>query len=116
MSRIAEKAECSMDYWKTFTAMQYDMTASVTNAISHATCTTALDLKAAVIITVTQSGQTARMISRFRPACSIIATTTSPRVQRQLSMSWGVIPYLVNVAATTYEKINRIVTKRAQNA
>ena len=90
MSKIAEQAENSMDYWKRFSAQQCEMSASVTNAISHATCTTALDLKASAIITVTQSGHTARMISRFRPACPIIATTTNPKVQRQLNLSWGV--------------------------
>lgn len=115
MARIAEKAESAMDYWGRFTSMQYDMAASVTNAISHATCTTALNLKAAVIITVTQSGHTARMISRFRPACPIIVTTTSSRVQRQLSMSWGVIPYLVKVAESTDEMFDMGVEKALES-
>ena len=47
----------------------------ITNAISHATCTTAIDLNAAAIITVTQSGRTARMISKYRPDCTIIDTS-----------------------------------------
>lgn len=111
MAKIAEKAEDSMDYWKRFSLMQYDMMASVTNAISHATCTTALDLKAAAIITVTQSGHTARMISRFRPACPIIATTTSKMVYRQLSMSWGVVPFLVEPVSTTDEMFDMGVEK-----
>lgn len=115
MSKVAEKAESSMDYWKRFSSMQFDMMASVTNAISHATCTTALDLKASAIITVTQSGHTARMISRFRPACPIIATTVSPRVQRQLSLSWGVLPYLVNVASTTDEMFDMGVEKALES-
>ncbi|MEI3578744.1 MAG: pyruvate kinase alpha/beta domain-containing protein [Acutalibacteraceae bacterium] len=63
---------------------------NVTNAISHATCTTAYDLKAAAIISVTQSGQTARMSSRFRPGVPIIGCTTSKEVFRQLSLAWGV--------------------------
>jgi pyruvate kinase len=103
MCKIAESAEESMDYWKRFSVKEFDMMTSVTNAISHATCTTALDLSASAIITVTQSGHTARMISRFRPACPIIATTTDPRVLRQLSLSWGVIPYLVQEALSTDE-------------
>lgn len=103
MSKIAEKAESSMDYWKRFAKMQYDMATGVTNAISHATCTTALDLKASAIVTVTQTGHTARMISRFRPACPIIATTVSPRVHRQMSLSWGVISFLVKEASSTDE-------------
>ncbi len=115
MVKIAKKAESSIDYWKQFTSMQPDMNASVTNAISHATCTTALDLKASAIITVTQTGHTARMISRFRPACPIIATTVCPRVQRQLSLSWGVIPYLVKHVTTTDEMFDTGVEKALES-
>ena len=115
MSKIAEQAENSMDYWKRFSAQQCEMSASVTNAISHATCTTALDLKASAIITVTQSGHTARMISRFRPACPIIATTTNPKVQRQLNLSWGVLPYLVGMANTTDEMFDMGIEKALES-
>jgi pyruvate kinase len=115
MSRIAQKAENSIDYWKELMAMRYTMSPSVTNAISHATCTTAMDLSAAVIITVTQTGHTARMISRFRPACPIIAATTSPMVQRQLNLSWGVIPYLVKEAGTTDEMFAMGVEKAQES-
>lgn len=95
--------------------MQFEMTPTVTNAISHATCTTALDLNAAAIITVIQSGHTARMISRFRPACPIIATTVSPRVRRQLSLSWGVIPHLVKEASSTDEMFDMGVEKALES-
>ncbi len=115
MAKIAEKAESSMDYWKRFTTQQTELNTSVTNAISHATCTTALDLKASAIITVTQSGHTARMISRFRPACPIIATTVNPKVQRQLSLSWGVLPYLVPVANTTDEMFDMGIEKALES-
>ena len=111
MVRVAEKTESAIDYWKKFSNAQFEMMPSVTNAISHATCTTALDLKAAAIITVTQTGHTARMISRFRPACPIIATTVCPGVQRQLSLSWGVIPYLVRTVTTTDEMFDTGVEK-----
>ena len=107
MSRIAEKAENSMDYWKRFLNAQFEMIPTITNAISHATCTTALDLKASAIITVTHSGHTARMISRFRPDCPIIATTVCPKAQRQLSLSWGVTPYLVEEASSTDEMFDK---------
>ncbi|MCX8132056.1 MAG: pyruvate kinase [Clostridia bacterium] len=115
MSKIAEKAEKSIDYWKRFSNKQPEMQSSVTNAISHATCTTALDLKASAIITVTQSGHTARMISRFRPACPVIATTVSPKVQRQLSLSWGIIPYLVREVSTTDEMFDTGVEKALES-
>lgn len=115
MSKIAKKAESSMDYWKRFSSEQFEINTSVTNAISHATCTTALDLKAAAIISVTQSGHTARMISRFRPACPIIATTVNSKVQRQLNLSWGVLPYLVAVATTTDEMFDMGVEKALES-
>jgi pyruvate kinase len=115
MAKIAEKAESSMDYWKRLSNMRYDMIPNVTNAISHATCTTAQDLSASAIITVTHSGHTARMISRFRPHCPIIATTISPRVQRQLSLSWGVSPFLVDLASTTDQMFDMGVEKALES-
>jgi pyruvate kinase len=51
-----------------------------------------MDLSASAVITVTSSGHTARMISRFRPLCPIVALTEHDRVRRQLCISWGVIP------------------------
>jgi pyruvate kinase len=115
MAKIARKAEASIDYWDRFQRMQIDFSPNVTNAISHATCTTAQDLKASAIITVSHSGHTARMISRFRPQCPIIATTVSPRVQRQLSLSWGVLPYLVPEATSTDEMFDVGVEKALES-
>jgi len=115
MAKIAEKAESAVNYWKRFNSQQSEISTSVTNAISHATCTTALDLKASAIITVTQSGHTARMISRFRPACPIIATTVNPKVQRQLNLSWGVLPYLVGAANTTDEMFDMGIEKALES-
>ncbi len=69
--------------------------ADVTTAISYATCTTAANLQAAAIITVTMSGFTAGMISRYKPACPIIACTVEPKVYRQLNLLWGVVPILI---------------------
>jgi pyruvate kinase len=103
MASIAEQTEKSIDYWSEFLKSEYEMVSSVTNAISHATCMTAMDLKAAAIVAVTHSGRTARLISRFRPESPIIATTVSPRSLRQLSLSWGVYPYLVREVRTTDE-------------
>jgi pyruvate kinase len=83
----------------------------VTNAISHACCTTALDLEAAAIVTVTQSGHTARMLSRFRPQCTIVAVTVNEMVQRQLSLSWGINAYLGEAVTSTDELFEAGVKK-----
>jgi pyruvate kinase len=115
MVSITDQAEASIDYWKRFKELDYEIQPSVTNAISHATCTTAMDLKAGAIVTVTHSGRTARMISRFRPSCPIIATTVFPRPYRQLSLSWGVLPFLVEMVDTT-EKMFDLALAKAQES
>ncbi|SMC54157.1 pyruvate kinase [Papillibacter cinnamivorans] len=103
MVRTLEAAEAEIDYWARFLAGGFSARASVTNAISHACCTTAHDLGADAIITVTTSGHTARMISRFKPQCAISAITTTDRVCRQLSISWGVFPILTAPVTSTDE-------------
>lgn len=92
MARIAERTEQDIDYGGRMKKRENIDSFDVTTAISHATCTTAMDLKAAAIITVTISGFTAGMIARYKPSCPIIACSVSPRICRQLSLSWGVIP------------------------
>lgn len=103
MVEIARRTESSIDYWKNLQNARYTMLSSVANAISHATCTTAMDLNAKAIITITHAGRTARLISRFRPGCPVVATTVFPRVQRQLNLSWGIWPILVDEVQTTDE-------------
>lgn len=96
MVRIAEKAEESINYIKRFNSRDNtDIAFDVTNAISHATCTTAHDLGAKAIITVTKSGETARQLSKFRPLYPIIGCTIEDRVCRQLNLSWGVQPLVI---------------------
>lgn len=77
MVKIAERTEIDINYRRRFNEMGSGAINDVTNAISHATCTTGMDLNAAAIITVSKSGRTARMISKFRPTCPIIACTMS---------------------------------------
>ncbi len=103
MVTIAEQTEKSIDYWARFMTAKYEMVPSVANAISHATCMTAMDLKASAIVAVTHGGRTARLISRFRPDCPIIGTTVSPQAVRQLALAWGVFPYLVGELQSTDE-------------
>lgn len=70
-------------------------------AVAHASVETALDLSAAAIVTPTVSGSTARIVSRFRPPCPIIAVTPSPFAQRELVLFWGVYPLLSQYGAST---------------
>ena len=78
-----------------------DIAFDVTNAISHATGTTAHDLGAKAIITVTKSGMTARQLSKFRPLYPIVGCTTDDHVYRQLNLSWGVSPLLIDEETDT---------------
>jgi pyruvate kinase len=115
MAKIAERAEQSIDYKERFIKKSFVTEMTVTNAISHATCTTAHDLGAAAIITVTTSGNTARMVSKFRPACPIIATTMSEKVQRQLNLSWGVKPLIAKKKCESLELFDHAVEVSVDN-
>jgi len=109
MASIAQRAEQDINYQKRFNEMGVDMENNITNAISHATCTTAHDLGAEAIIAVTNSGHTARMVSKYRPQCPILAPTISKRVMHQLSLSWGVVPMLSEMKETTDELFEHVV-------
>ncbi len=103
MAKIAERAERDINYGQRFKSRTTMDSINVTNAIAHATCTTAHDLNAAAIITVTKSGKTARLISKFRPAIPIVACSPEEGVCRQLNMSWGVIPLHIEEKTNTDE-------------
>lgn len=94
MDRIALKTEESIDYFAKITGHQGRFKANITNAISYAAVTTATDLSASCIIPITDSGFSARMVSKFRPICPIVAITADESVYRQLNMTWGCYPYL----------------------
>lgn len=101
MARIAVKTESDIDYVSRFRTAFSDSSPDITSAISHATVTSAHDLKASAVITVTKSGQTARIISKYRPDCPIISCTTSQQVWRQMNLSWGVVPLLIEEENST---------------
>ena len=93
MATIAERAENGINFKKRFNALETDIN-TITDAVSHSTCAAAFDLDAKAIIAVSQSGYTARKISRFRPSAPIIAPTTSEKAYNQLALNWGVLPTL----------------------
>lgn len=95
MARIAERTENDICYDARLRRRSEEERQDVTAAISHACCTTAMDLKASAIITVTMSGFTARMISRYQPGCPIIGCTVDEVVYRQLGLMFDVTPLLI---------------------
>ena len=94
MAKIARATEESFDYELILRQKKAFMQPTITNAISHATCTTAMDLKAKAIITATSGGYTARMVSSYRPFAPIIASTNDEKTYRQMSLYWGVFAIL----------------------
>ena len=95
MVRIATRTEQDINYLQRFRQRRAMCNPDVTSAISHATCTMAGDLSAAAIVTVTKSGRTARMISKYRPNCTIVGECLNEKVCRQLNLEWGVEPVLI---------------------
>lgn len=109
MSLIAETTENNIDYKSRFRKRETDSNNNIANAISHACVTTAHDLDVKAIITVTKGGSTARLISKYRPLFPIISCTTDATVCRQMNMSWGVTPTLINEETNTDELFTHAV-------
>lgn len=103
MSRIAEKAESALNYRELFLKQRIAQETSVTEAISQSVAISALDLNAKAIISSTESGQTARMVSKYRPNAPIIAVTTQDRTLRRMALVWGVTPVKGAQASSTDE-------------
>ena len=102
MARIAERTEQDISYERRFFKRSItEHSLSITDAISHATCLIAFNMAAKAIVTVTKTGTTARMISRFRPDMPIIACTPEATTYRQLSLSWGVLPLTIGEERVT---------------
>lgn len=109
MSRIAARVEAALPYDEILERKGKELARTVTDAISHATCTTARDLGVAAIITSTQTGRTARMVSKYRPQAPIIAVTPQARVLRKLALVWGVQPLLIAPIEDTDNMINSAI-------
>jgi pyruvate kinase len=116
MSRVARRIEATLDY-EGYNVAQKKKTGAgggensitVGDAVSHGTCQIATDLGAQAIITATQSGSTARMVSKYRPNTPVLATTPKPEVARELSLIWGVTPMVVPGANTTDEALDQSI-------
>lgn len=106
MASIAEHVECSIDYWKTFAEQEIVHSRNVGLAISRACCTTAMELDAKAIVTVTNRGITAKAVARYRPGCPILALTVDERTRRLLSLVWGVETALAPVVDSTDKLLN----------
>lgn len=103
MAKIALRTEDALQYREAFHYRSTETQETVTDAISQAVCNASLDLRTAAIITATESGYTAQMISKYRPKAPIIAVTPHARIRRKLALVWGVQSVLSETANTTDE-------------
>ncbi len=107
MAQIAERTEADVHYQShRLSRMRITGTTSVSDATAHAACLTAQDVNASAIVTVTESGSTARLLSKYRPEQPIIAFVMQEQVQRQLALSWGITPLIMPLAHSTDELID----------
>ncbi|MDE7271585.1 MAG: pyruvate kinase [Lachnospiraceae bacterium] len=111
MSRIAERTEEDICYADRLRERSHNWVNNeeVTTAICHACCTTAMDLNAKAIITVTMSGFTAGMISKYQPGCMVIGCAVDEMVYRQMALMFGVSPLLIEKEDDTEELFNAAV-------
>lgn len=115
MASIAEKTESALKYGTIVERKGIVIRHTTTDAISHATCTTAHSLGAAAIITATESGSTARMVSKYRPKANIIAVTPKETTLRKLLLVWGVQPIVAPEAEGTDAMIEQSITTALNN-
>ena len=100
MARITQAAEERIDYARRFHDFHF-VIKNDEDAISHSTCSMAIDLGAKSIVACTLSGRTARMVSRFRPPVDIIGLTADESTWRKLSLSWAVTPKMCELLPST---------------
>lgn len=100
---IARRAELAIDEFGTLQNIEANPANVVTDSVAQAAHTMSDHLGAAAIVAVTETGFTARMISKYRPRCPILAVTSSDSVVRKLAMNWGV--YAVKGDGTDEERV-----------
>ncbi|WP_243342599.1 pyruvate kinase [Anaerococcus sp. AGMB09787] len=109
MRNICITTEFSDDFYKNVYGLHIESSNNVTNSIARSTKYIAEELKAKAIISCTSSGNTSRIISKFKPKTNIVAATTTDRVARSLSIVWGVNPIVIQKAKETDELIERAI-------
>ncbi|SFB08656.1 pyruvate kinase [Clostridium frigidicarnis] len=109
MAKIAETVEEDLDYERILSKKRKEHVPGIPTAISLSSAATAMELGAKAIIAATQSGSTAKMVSRYRPQCPVVAITPYDKVARRLALSWGVYPIIAEKQVNTDELINKSV-------
>lgn len=111
MNNIASRAEEALDYKAILSKRSKRFERNMTDAIGQAVAHTALNLEVNAIIAPTESGHTAKMISKYRPEATIVAVTADTSVSRRLALVWGVYPQVGAKTETTDEMLDMAVTE-----
>jgi len=115
MQKIALRTESEIDYRKRFNSRENRGRLGVPGAIAHATCMTAHDLDAAAIVTVTEKGTTAQLVSSYRPSVPIVGCSHNAKTCRYMSLMWGITPVLIGKASDTDELLSFAVEAAEKN-
>ena len=115
MHNIASRAETALNYRDILSRNSKVDRHNVTDAIGESVAHTALNLNAGAIITPTESGHTARMISKYRPKAPIIAVTSKEDVSRRLALVWGVYPQMGPKAETTDDMLQTAIDQSLES-
>ncbi|KGP90832.1 pyruvate kinase [Pontibacillus chungwhensis BH030062] len=109
MNNIALRAESAIDHQMILSNLSRTSDMTITDAISQSVTHTAMNLDVAAILTPTESGYTAKMISKYRPKAPLVAVTSDERVQRMLSLVWGVHAVLGDRSESTDDMLTKAI-------
>ncbi|MGM0920890.1 MAG: pyruvate kinase [Bacillota bacterium] len=115
MNNIASRAEQALDYKQILAKRSEQADMTITDAIGQSVAHTGLNLQASAIVATTESGHTARMISKYRPKAPIVAVTSCESVSRKLALVWGVYPRNGEKAASTDEMLDQAVEESLES-
>lgn len=110
MHRIAQRTEDAMDFSRMLQRRLAGHSGSIAEAIARATCDTALSVEATAVLCFTQSGATARLVSKYRPHAPVVAVTPSELVARQLTLAWGIYPLVAPLTDSTDAMVDSMLT------
>ncbi|MCD6322239.1 MAG: pyruvate kinase, partial [Clostridiales bacterium] len=115
MVKVVEDTEKDIDYHARFNVQNFtDIEKNTLNIIAKAAVVTSFEIGSKAIIMPTRTGNSARMVSSFRPSCSIIAITMKPTIQRQMNMSWNIKPMLSEFIGDQKELFESVMNKAAE--
>lgn len=112
MVKISKAIEGDTNYWKRFQTKGFVGAEDNLKAnIAYTSCVTAKDVKANAIVAYTHTGETANILSGYRPACPIIAITDNVKTYHKLSLDQNVVPVFIEAEETIDATIGKGITK-----